>query len=73
VAWNRLRTVGIWFTHAYTAATTSTPRIEPAAGDRVVRWTLSEPAPETWWAVLRAPEQGAFEEVARVRAGPGVG
>lgn len=57
--------------HSYVRAT-ATPRIEGAGRHRRVAWTLSEPAPETWWAVLRARGPDDFEEVARVRAGPGL-
>jgi len=68
--------VGSWeyfdtanWTHTYTIATCSPPRLSGAGRARTVAWTLSEPAPETWWAVLRAVNGGAFESVARVRAG----
>jgi hypothetical protein len=37
-----------------------------------VTWRLSEPAPGSWWKVLRATGGGGFAEVARVRADPGV-
>src|SRR5689334_11478267 len=68
--------VGSWnhwyadYAHTYTVATASAPRLAGAGTGRTVAWTLSEPAPETWWAVLRAVNGGAFEPVARVRAGP---
>lgn len=54
--------------HSYNRATTSTPRVVGAGRSRRVEWTLSEPAPETWWAVLRARGRDDFEEVARLRA-----
>ena len=57
--------------HSYTRAT-ATPRIEGHGRHRRVAWTLSEPAPETWWTVLRAGGASDFEAVARVRAGPGL-
>jgi hypothetical protein len=72
VAW-RTRPPGIvHWTHTYVSATTSTPVVSGVGRDRTVSWTLSEPAPESWWAVLRARGSGAFEPVARVRAGPGL-
>lgn len=68
--WDLLR-VGITrFTHTYVSATTSPPTITGTRRHRVLNWTLSEPAPETWWAVLRARGRGEFEQVTRVRAGP---
>jgi hypothetical protein len=66
----------MFFTHTYTVATSSAPTVSSASPSaallgqpaRTVRWTLSEPAPETWWAVLAARDGGPYEEVARVRA-----
>ncbi|HET9233392.1 MAG TPA: T9SS type A sorting domain-containing protein [Candidatus Eisenbacteria bacterium] len=58
------------WTHTYVKATTSPPSVSGAGPARSVTWTLSEPAPETWWAVLRARNDGPFEQVARVQAGP---
>jgi hypothetical protein len=59
---------GIFWTHTYVTATARDVRLAGAGTARSVRWTLSESAPETWWAVLRAQNDGDFEEVARVRA-----
>jgi hypothetical protein len=58
--------------HTYTRATSSAPRIAGAGVRRRVEWTLSEPAPETWWAVLKSVRGGDYVPVARVRAGPSV-
>jgi hypothetical protein len=69
VAWWRFYD-GMFWVHSYTTATTTTPTVEPTGAYRTVRWTLSVPAPETWWAVLRAVGTGEFAPVARVRAGP---
>ena len=68
------------FTHTYVSATTSTPTIRKEGRGRVVNWTLSEPAPGSWWTVLRSRMRGPFEAVAswtdevvaRVQAGPQV-
>lgn len=57
------------FTHTYVSATTSAPILAGAGRHRVLSWTLSEPAPESWWAVMRARGRGDFEQVARLRAG----
>jgi hypothetical protein len=73
-AWRLLRTAintNRW-THTYVTATTSTPEVTGAGPQRVVSWTLSEPAPESWWAVLRARGRGGFEELARLQAGRGL-
>jgi len=59
---------GIFWTHTHSTATTTTPRILSNRALRGISWTLSEPAPETWWAVLRSRNGAEFEEVARVRA-----
>ena len=45
---------GMFWSHSYTAATTSAPRVTGTGQSRTVAWRLSEPAPETWWAVLRS-------------------
>ena len=58
--------------HTYTIATCSAPRLSGAGVRRTVEWTLSEPAPETWWAVLKSVRGGDYVPVARVRAGPSV-
>lgn len=57
------------WTHTYVHATCSPPTIAGAGRNRLVNWTLSEPAPESWWVVLRSRNGGAFEEMARMQAG----
>jgi hypothetical protein len=69
VAWWK-RYDGIFWTHTYTTATAAGLRVTGVPRTRMVSWTLSGPAPETWWAVLRAAGSGPYEVVARVRAGP---
>lgn len=64
----RYHTPGIFWTHTYTRAICSRPIASQSSEGRLVRWTLSEPAPETWWAVLRAEGEAPFEPVGRVRA-----
>jgi hypothetical protein len=73
LAWDLLRQDGVLFTHTYVSATAGAPRVTGAGRHRALVWTLSEPAPESWWAVLRARGEEPFEEVARVQAGPDVG
>lgn len=72
VAWWRIGCCGTFFTHTYVSVTSTPPRIMGAGRHRVLSWSLSEPAPESWWTVLRARNRGPFEEVARVRAGKGL-
>lgn len=74
---------GTSWVHTYTRAITSAPRVVGAGRHRALAWTLSEPAPGSWWTVQRAggyrprrfggppraPEDETFDEVARVRAG----
>jgi hypothetical protein len=60
---------GVFWAHTYTKATCSTPTVVDSAGGRLVRWTLSEPAPETWWAVLRQAPDSTLDSLTRVRAG----
>lgn len=61
---------GMHWLHTYNRATVEDVRAEEQGGSRRIAWTLSEPAPETWWAVLRARGQEEFQTIARVRAGP---
>jgi hypothetical protein len=72
VAFWRYWTNGIFWAHTFTQATCSTPLVMGQSSQLLVTWTLSELAPETWWAVLRGPTGGPFEEVVRVRAGNSV-
>lgn len=59
---------GIYWTHSHTTATSSVPTVTNQSGRPSLRWRLSESAPETWWAVLRAEGDGLFKPVARLRA-----
>jgi hypothetical protein len=59
---------GMYWFHTYVRATTDAPTATGSIGGRTVAWSLSEPAPDSWWAVLRAPEGGEFEPVGRVKA-----
>jgi hypothetical protein len=70
VAWWKYFDGAFWI-HSYTTATCSAPAVVGAGRRRSLVWTLSEPAPETWWAVLRARGEGEFELAGRVRAGAG--
>lgn len=72
LAWWRFQQDGIFWTHTYTAATSSAPVIGEHFTRPVLRWTLSGPAPGTWWGVLRAEAGKHFERVARVRVGADV-
>jgi hypothetical protein len=69
VAWSRLRQSGLWHTHTYVTARTSVPSFEGSADVPRLTWTLSEPAPRSWWSVLRAVGAGDFEVVKRINSG----
>ena len=68
-AWRVKREYFNRWTHTYVSATSSAPSIQGGGRNRAVAWLLSEPAPESWWAVLRARGSGDFEQVARLQAG----
>jgi hypothetical protein len=68
VAWWEDRAGQVRWVHTYVRATTDAPTATGSIGGRTVAWSLSEPAPDSWWAVLRAPEGGEFEPVGRVKA-----
>jgi len=57
--------------HTYVSATASAPAIDGVGRHRTLRWRLSEPAPESWWAVLRSNGGEEYEPVARLEAGAG--
>ncbi len=59
---------GAFWLHTHATATTSVPEVVELGGRPLVRWSLSVPSPETWWAVERAVGSGEFEVAARVRA-----
>ncbi len=59
---------GAFWLHTYVHATTTVPRVVEHDGRPLVKWTLTEPAPETWWAVERAVGAGEFETAGRLRA-----
>lgn len=61
-----------WWTHTYTRATASELHVEGKGRRRSLVWTLSEPAPDSWWAVFAGRNEGPLEQVARVQAGDGL-
>lgn len=67
VAWGAPE--GMGWAHTYTSATSSAPTVTGAGTKRFINWTLSEPTPGSWWAVLRARGEEPYEEIARVKAG----
>ena len=68
-AWDRLRLPGVFYTHTYVRATVGLPKVSGRTTGRTVSWTISEPAPKSWWAVLRAQGNGSLVPIARVQAG----
>lgn len=67
VAWHTLSS-GMHFIHTYTKATAGAPGFGGSGVTPIARWSLSEPAPGSWWTVLRAEGGGAFDSVATLRA-----
>jgi hypothetical protein len=73
VAWSLDRVnEGMVWTHTYTTVMAATPQVTVLGRARRIDWSLTSPAPRSWWAVMRARGSGPFEEVARVRAGAGL-
>ena len=70
-AWDLLRQPGVFYTHTYVKATVGIPAVRGRPTGRTVNWTISEPAPKSWWAVLRAEGNGPLVPLARVQAGSG--
>jgi hypothetical protein len=70
-SWNRLRQQGLWYTHTYVKATVGLPTVSGSESSRTLSWLISEPAPKSWWAVLRAEGAGPLAPIARVQAGAG--
>ena len=60
--------VDVRWAHTYTKSFASTPIALNQDGQHFVSWVLTEPSPETWWAVLRSQDESAFQSIARVRA-----
>lgn len=59
---------GVYWSHTFTTALPSVPTVADRDHRPVVRWSLDRPAPETWWAVLRAEGDGPLTRLARLRA-----
>jgi len=68
VAFYRLHQTGLWWTHTYTRAFASVPLVYAQGDGYLVRWTLDEPAPGTWWTVLGEQENGSYTSLARIQA-----
>ncbi|MEQ1831549.1 MAG: T9SS type A sorting domain-containing protein [Candidatus Eisenbacteria bacterium] len=60
---------GMFWSHTYTSVNCSTPTLGDSGGRPQLRWTLSEPAPGSYWSVLRALNGGGEQVVARVAGG----
>ena len=63
---------GMFWTHSYVRATARSFSLEHRGRHHKLTWTLDEPAPDSWWTVLRSRNDGPFEEAARVQAGDGL-
>jgi len=71
IAWYTDSFEGMYFSHSYVGAIPSKPAISGSAQSRTIRWTISEPAPGSRWAVLRSTG-GGFVDLGHVEAGDGV-
>lgn len=61
---------GAFWTHSYTAVVVENALISPSPQGPRISWTLSGPAPESWWSILRSGADSTYAVVGRVRAGP---
>lgn len=68
--WLRYAGLKLSWTHSYTHAVTDTPSVGDDRGRPRLRWSLSEPAPGSYWTLWRAAGAADFERVARLAAGP---
>lgn len=73
VVWYTFEFKGMYFMHTYTRAIAGAPVVTGTSDRRTIGWTLSEPGPGSWWAVLRSLGGDVFEEIGRVQAGPDAG
>lgn len=71
VVWNGLGRGNFWL-HSYTNVTCSAPAVERPDGAPRLAWTLTGPAPRSWWTVLRSVEGAPADSIARVQAGDGI-
>ena len=69
LAWWRYLEAGCFWMHTYTSAVPSSPLVSETLGRPTISCVLSEPAPETWWGILRGVGSGPLEQIAAVRAG----
>lgn len=69
VCWGTADTRGMFWTHSVVRATAQDLAVQKEKSRLCLRWSLSEPAPGSWWTVLRSVDGGPFEPVARLRAG----
>jgi hypothetical protein len=71
VVWWNQAIEGMFWTHSVVRATASALRVERGGHKPLLAWTLTEPAPGSWWTVLRADGDEPFETAGRTRAEPG--
>jgi len=69
VGWRLTYTGTVLLTHTYTRASVEFLRVNHRARALGLHWRLSEPAPGTWWSVMRARGGEPAEVIARVQAG----
>jgi hypothetical protein len=71
LAWTVDRSPLERWVHSYVSATTSAPILAPQGTEIRIDWTLSEPAPQSRWTVLRDEGTGAFAPVATLTVASG--
>lgn len=63
---------GVLWQHSHVSAVARQVAIEGRGNRQALVWSLDEPAPGSWWTILRSRGEGAFEAVGRVQAGDGL-
>jgi hypothetical protein len=59
----------VWWMHTYATAQATRLNVTSSARSRLLTWTLTEPAPGSWWSILRAVNDHPFEVAQRLQAG----
>jgi hypothetical protein len=60
---------GAFWIHSYTTSEIKDALVDGAPNRRRVAWQITEPAPKSWWSILRAEGEEPFTVVGRVQAG----
>jgi hypothetical protein len=60
---------GAFWIHSHTAVDVKDAVVEGSPSMRRIAWTLTGPAPGSWWSILRAEPESTYVVVGRVQAG----